>query len=864
MLYKIKRSVSVLFVIGALNACKTTQPTAQDNGNLTEVTPVAPLAPVAPVKEEKVVPDWVAKKGPYNPSFSTAFDLLHTQLKVSFDWEKQRMSGDAVLTLQPHFYTQNEVILDAKNFDIHKIELTDKKHNVLQSLDYSYDSLQITIALDKDYTRKDIFGLHISYTAKPNERQTSGSEAITSDKGLYFINPLGDEIGKPQQIWTQGETSANSCWFPTFDHPNVKMKQDIFMTVQDKYVTLSNGRLVSQKKNSNGTRTDHWKQDQPHSVYLTMMAVGDYAVVKDEWRGKEVSYYVEPEYEKYARTIFGNTPEMLEFFSNKFQYEYPWDKYSQIIIRDFVSGAMENTSASTFMEAVQVDDREKLDQDWDFIVAHELFHHWFGDLVTTESWANLPLNESWANYSEYLWREYKHGKDEADYNLQSELESYLAESEMKQEPLIRYHYMNKEDMFDSHSYAKGGYTLNLLRNTIGDDAFFEGAALYLKNNAFKAAEIAHLRIAFEEVTGQDLNWFFDQWFMKAGHPDILVMEKFSGNTLELTVQQRQDPEYTPIYRIPTKVQFYWKDGKKEERAIVLDKKQQTFSFMLDTKPDLIIFDPAHIIPGVISHTKSTDAYLIQAKSAENVMHRVEALENLGNSIIADPSLVSELNSYLKDPFWGIRETAAGIFDGYQGTGDLTETKVLLKNLVVNDPNSSVRATALTTLGGISEDFIPIAKQAMNDSSYMVVATALYAVSEIEGPSVIPTVEKFEEAKNPNIVFVSSMIYGQFGTKEKLGWYDKKLAEMNDQFRQYMFRTMTGYIITLETEEEKQEATDIVLKYATNSGASTDTKVAAYQAISPILENETVNKRVSEALSKEKDQQVLEALKSQGY
>lgn len=860
MLYKFKYTLAALLLVGTFNACKTTQAVTQENS---DIPPVAPEAPIVAI-EESEVPIWASKGGPYQASFSTAFDLLHTQLKVSFDWEKQRMSGDAILTLQPHFYTQNEIILDAKNFDIEKIELTDKKQNILSTLAYSYDSLQITIALDKEYTRKDIFGVHIVYTAKPNERKTSGSEAITSDKGLYFINPLGEEIGKPQQIWTQGETSANSCWFPTFDHPNVKMKQDIYMTVQDKYVTLSNGKLVSQQKNNNGTRTDHWKQELPHSVYLAMMAVGDFAVVKDEWRGKEVSYYVEPEYEKYARTIFGNTPEMMEYFSTKFQYDFPWAKYSQVIIRDFVSGAMENTSASTFMESVQVDDREKLDQDWDFIVAHELFHHWFGDLVTTESWSNLPLNESWANYSEYLWREYKIGTDEADYALEGELQSYLAESEVKQEPLIRYHYHNKEDMFDSHSYAKGGYTLNLLRNTIGDDAFFEGAALYLKNNAFKAAEIANLRLAFEEVTGEDLHWFFDQWFMKAGHADIFILQQFSGTTLELIVQQRQDPEYTPIYRIPTSVQFWWKDGKMEERKIVLDKEQQTFSFMLETKPDLVIFDPKHIIPGVISHSQNTDAYKLQAQYAQNINHRVEAIDQLGSAFATNPSLIPLLNQYLKDSFWGIRETTVSLFEGYEGDADLTETKSLLKEIVKSDPNSSVRAAALSTLSTIDDNFISTAKLAMNDSSYMVVATAIYSASSIEGPSIVPTLEKFKDVKNPNIVFVSSMIYGELGTKGKLPWYDAKLAEMNDQFRQYMFRTMTGYVIQLQTEEEKQLATDIILKYATNSGASAQTKVAAYQALSPILEDEAINKRVSDALSKETDSNVLDALKQQGY
>ncbi|NLR92858.1 M1 family aminopeptidase [Flammeovirga agarivorans] len=867
MIFNYKHAVISAILLGStMQACKTTQPAANGQSDIGQAQIDETILIEDTTTQENVdqTPEWVAKKGPYHAAYDQAFKILHTQLKVSFNWEKQHMNGDAVITLQPYFYPQSDIILDAKHFDIHKIELVDKQNKSITALEYTYDSLQLNIALDKEYSSDETCHLHIVYTAKPNERQSHGSEAITDDKGLYFINPLGDEIGKPQQIWTQGETQANSCWFPTFDHPNVKMKQDIFMTVQDKYVTLSNGKLVSQQKNSDGTRTDHWKQELPHSVYLAMMAVGDFAVVKDEWRGKEVSYYVEPAYEKYARTIFGSTPEMMEYFSNRFDYPFPWAKYSQIIIRDFVSGAMENTTASTFMESVQVDDREKLDQDWDFIVAHELFHHWFGDLVTTESWANLPLNESWANYSEYLWREYKNGKDEADFALQSELESYLYESETKQEPLIRYHYINREDMFDSHSYAKGGYILNLFRNTIGDDAFFKGASIYLKSNEFKAAEIANLRLAFEEVTGQDLNWFFNQWFMSAGHPDFYIKDSYVDGKVKLLVQQQQDPEYTPIYRIPTKVKFWWNDGKSEERKMTITKASETFQFMFDQQPDLVIFDPDHIIPGVFDHSKSPQAYTLQAKYAENVMHRVEAIEKLGESIVADTSVIPTLLTFMDDKFWGIRETTVAVFDQYQGTGDISEVVKKMRTMVLKDDNASVRATALSVLSSIDEQFIETAKIAMNDSSYAVVATALYASSSIEGPSILPKAEQFEDAKNPNIVFVLSLIYTDLAVEGKLDWFDKKLTEMNDQFRQYMFRSMTGYILTLKTDEDKEKAADIILKYATNKGSSTNTKIAAYQAVSPLLDNEAIKNRVTEAINAEKNDDVKQMLSEQGY
>src|SRR5690606_34887146 len=323
----------------------------------------------------------------------------------------------------------------------------------------------LTIQLGKTVTAQEEITLVIDYTAKPDERETGGSSAISSDKGLYFINPKGEDPAKMPQIWTQGETEASSVWFPTIDAPNQKMTQEILMTVDDKYVTLSNGTLVKSTKNADGTRTDHWKQELPHVPYLAMMGVGEFKVVKDSFTKKDgskiaVDYFVEPEWEPYAKAIFGDTPEMIRFFSELLGVEYPWDKYHQIVVRDYVSGAMENTGAVVFGDFVYKTDRELLDGTSESIIAHELFHHWFGDLVTCESWSNLPLNEAFANYSQYLWDEYKHGKDEADFHASSEANGYLQQAQMQgYHDLIWYDYDEKEEMFDGHSYNKGGRIL---------------------------------------------------------------------------------------------------------------------------------------------------------------------------------------------------------------------------------------------------------------------------------------------------------------------------------------------------------------------------------------------------------------------
>jgi aminopeptidase N len=428
-------------------------------------------------------------------------DIIHTRLEAKFDYTKSYLYGKVWITLKPHFYPTDSLTLDAKGMEIKQVALVKNGKNSPVKFTYVADSF-LNISLDKAYRSNESYTVYIDYTAKPNEFGAKGSAAITDAKGLYFINPLGLEKNKPTQIWTQGETEGTSVWVPTIDKPNQKTTQEFYLTVPAKYTTLSNGKLMSQKINSDGTRTDYWKMDLPHAPYLFFIGVGDYAIIKDQYKGKEVSYYVEKEYAPVARKIFGHTPEMMAYFSKILGVEYPWVKYSQMTARDYVSGAMENTTATLHQESAQQDARQLADENkWENTIAHELFHQWFGDLVTTESWSNLTVNESFANYSEYLWNEYKYGKDAADEHNYSEMEGYLT-SKSENKKLVRFYYKDKEDMFDAVSYNKGGNILNMLRKYVGDSAFFKSLNLYLNTNKFKSAEAQQLRLTFEEITGK--------------------------------------------------------------------------------------------------------------------------------------------------------------------------------------------------------------------------------------------------------------------------------------------------------------------------------------------------------------------------
>lgn len=695
----------------------------------------------------------------YNAARDREMDLLHTELNVSFDFEKQHVLGEAKLKLKPYFFATNTIKLDAKGFDIHDV-LWIKNDSQSVKLAYDYDQQQLSIQAPTMLHRSDTIELAINYTAKPNELPVGGSAAITSDKGLYFIDPLDEDPDKPTQIWTQGETEANSRWFPTIDSPNERMTQELYITVPERFLSLSNGKLEYQIENGDGTRTDYWHHDIPHAPYLLMMAIGEFAVVKDSWNDLDVHYYVEPKYEEHARAIFANTTEMLQFYSDVLGVPYPWQKYHQVVVRDYVSGAMENTTAVIFGEFVQQTQREMLDGNNEDIVAHELFHHWFGDLVTCESWANLPLNESFATYGEYLWFEYKYGREKADKHLQNDLQNYLLESRTKQEDLIRYDHRDREDMFDSHSYAKGGRVLHMLRKTVGDEAFFASLKHYLEKHAYTAVEIHELRLSFEEVTGLDLQWFFNQWFLSQGHPTLEMRYEYDAEQGEQTVQvfQRQG-DRTPIYRLPMRIDLYV-NGKVEKHEVVLDKQKQTFTFPASTKPDLVNVDADKYLLCRKTDRKSVAQWQFQYANAPLYLDRAEALEAC-SSAMPDSIAGTVVLAALRDANPAIRIKAMQALEKFEKK-PLASRPVLI-DLAEGDPESDVRTQALKSLGNLfpSADLSALYKQALSDPSYQVIAQGLQNLIATDSKTGLAEARKLKGETNMDILGTLAEIFAVY-------------------------------------------------------------------------------------------------------
>jgi aminopeptidase N len=677
-------------------------------------------------------------KSVYRASAAKINDLVNTKLDVSFDYNKTWMYGKAWITLHPHFYPTDSLRLDAKFMNINEISIVKAGKNI--PLKFRYDSLSLFITLDKTYKADENYTVYINYVAKPNDIKGKGSAAITSAKGLYFINPLGKDKKKPVQIWTQGETESNSGWVPTIDKPNQKQTDEISITVPDKYVTLSNGLMISTKKNTNGTRTDTWKMTLPHSPYLLMMAVGDFAIIKDKYKGKEVNYYVEKEYAPVARKIFGYTPEMIKFFSKITGVEYPWPKYSQIVVRDYVSGAMENTTATLHSESAQQDARQLIDENrWEDIIAHELFHMWFGDYVTCESWSNITVNESFANLSQSLWEEYKHGKDAADEHSYGNMMNYMRGGNEKKD-LVRFYYQDREDLFDLVSYEKGGRILNMLRNFVGDSAFFKSLNLYLTTYKFKSAEAHNLRLAFEEVTGQDLNWFWNQWYYGSGHPKLDISYKYasSGKSATVIIKQTQTGK---VFKLPLAIDVYQGTDKKRYN-VTLSHTLDSFVFNTVTKPDLINVDGDKILLGEKSDHKTLDNFLIQYKNAGLFLDRREAIEYAARNQTDDKKAFEFMKVALKDKYYGLRLFALQRLN-LSNDSSKKVFEPILQSLAQSDPKSLVRAGAIEALGKYkSATYKSMFLKATSDSSYSIAGKALTALVAIDTTTALDKAKTF--------------------------------------------------------------------------------------------------------------------------
>ena len=761
----------------------------------------------AQTKTEQVDSSW---KQNYRAVATKTNNLKHTKLVASFNYEKSQMNGEVWLKFQPHFYPTKNLVLDAKAMDIKEVALMNGTAKT--KLSYTYDSLQLHIEMDKTYTAKESYTIYIKYIARPNEYKGKGSEAIRDAKGLYFINPLGTDKDKPTQIWTQGETEASSVWIPTIDKTNQKTTQEFYLTVPSKYVSLSNGLLVKQTDLKNGFREDVWKMDLPHSPYLFFIGIGDYAVIKDSYKGKEVSYYIEKPYEKVARKIYGNTPQMIAYFESKLGVAYPWSKYAQISGRDYVSGAMENTTATLHSDAVQQDARELIDgNNWESTIAHELFHQWFGDLVTAESWSNLTVNESFADYSQTLWFEHSQGKDAGAFENYTGLRSYLSSPSDAEKNLVRFFYQNQEDVFDLVSYQKGGRILNMLRHLVGDDAFFASLNKYLTDNKFSNGSAIKLKLAFEAVTGKDLNWFFNQWYFGSGHPYVRIQQKYMADQQKVLVTIQQTQTQNKLFTLPVGIDVYV-NGNRNHYEVWSKNKVDSFYFPAAVAPDNVNVDNDKILLWAKDESKPIEQYAYQFKHARNFMDRFEAANEAATNL-KNPAAKAIIEAAIKDTFHVIRSIA---LTSYNPTAIDASMEAQILELAAKDKVSSVREDAINVLSKINKpSFTPLYEKWVNDSSYTVAGAALAALEIVDSAKAIDIAKAFsKQTLKKRLNTVVTTILTKYGDEQMFDFVASTYGKLNIQSSEKFEMTMPFAQLLIKTTDpiKFKKGIDLIVEF----------------------------------------------------
>ncbi len=580
-------------------------------------------------------------------------DVRHVEIDVTLDFAADSVSGVVTTHYTTLFDTVREVTLDAAELAIEQITMAGKK----SPLTYWSEGDKLRIRLDRDYTYGQQFGVTVRYSAHPRT-------------GLVFVHPMEGNPDLPTQAWTQGQTEYHHFWFPCHDFPNDRATTALKATVPGAYFALSNGKLDGVTENPDGTKTYAWRQDFPHPAYLITLVAGEFTELPDTWRDTPVNYYVRPGREDDGHRMLDNTPRMIELFSTKTGVDYPWVKYAQIVPEMFL-GAMENTSATTHSYRLMPDERSSLDYSPDDVVAHELAHQWFGDLLTCRDWGHIWLNESFATFMEEVWMEHDKGIDEARTDFRRNLQLYLEADKRGRRPIV-YNVYRKHggELFDRHVYEKGSLVLNLLRFTLGEDAFWRAINLYLERNRGREVITADLERAIEEATGRSMARYFEQWVYKAGHPEFSVSYSWDDTQQMAKVSVKQTQEVTgltPVFVTPVEIAFMVEDAvdgrKKGQKAtlrsfrVTIEEAQQTFYFPLERRPLSVRFDQGGWLPKTLDFKRPSELLRYQLIHDPDMLGRIEAAEALG--ILADEASIKALEEALvNEPFWSVTHAIA--------------------------------------------------------------------------------------------------------------------------------------------------------------------------------------------------------------
>ncbi len=624
-----------------------------------------------------------------------SYDVEHYIIRTSFDPANKSIRGETTVELKPLAPGFQAFELDAAGMTFESVTLEPGG----RELRWTQPKDRISITLDRPYSPSESIAVRLRYTASPR-------------KGLYFVDALPASryrpFARPAQIWTQGEPEENHHWFPCYDFPDDKATSEQYITTAANEIAISNGELLETLTNPDGTRTFHWKMDQPHSSYLISLVVGNYSKLSDRYKNIPVDYYTYPGTETKARNAFGRTTQMMEWFSQRLQYDFPYNKYAQTVVDTFIFGGMENITATTQADTeILSGEGNDASLSVDNLVAHELAHSWFGNLATCKDWANLWVNEGFATFFEAAYKEHASGRNDYLLEMRANASNYIFEdSSQYRRPVISYRYMNPIDLFDSTLYKKGGVVVHMLREVVGEEVFWKALNAYLNEYKYRNTDARDVQRTFERIYGKPLDWFFDQWLYKAGHPELKVRHSYNAQTRQLTldVEQTQVPDaLTPaVFRLPgVEVEIGTTHGRKTER-IDITKRSESYTFKLDGRPRTVVFDKGERVLKSLDYPQSPEMTVYKLRESEDAMARTDAARSLSGmsgslSEAEKRRIIRALRLALSgDSFYGVRLEAAQALARFKSADALN---ALIEG--TKDVDARVRTASLAGLQNIN-------------------------------------------------------------------------------------------------------------------------------------------------------------------
>jgi len=650
---------------------------------------------------------------------SREYDALHYRIAIRLDLDEKSFAGETTITLTSLRDSLETVVLDAEEFTVTKVV-----SEWGEPLEFSQSEKELAVRMARPLMRGETRSFTCTYRGRDPKQ------------GLRFMAETADH---PALAFSDSWPDRVHHWFPCFDYPNDKVTNEIVATVGAGLKVGANGRLVSVTEDqAAGTVTYRWSQDLPHSTYLIFLAAAPYVVVPDAYGTLPVNYWVYPKDAAKAAPTYGKTPKMMEFFNRTFGYEYPWHKYDQISVPS--GGGAESTSATAMTHRIMVDEKNEPEFPAIGIVSHELAHQWWGDLVTLRSWAHTWLNESFATYADYLYFRHDRGDDEGALNLQGKLNAYLREAQTRYvRPIVTDRYDQPGDMFDSHTYPKGALVLHMLRRQLGDAAFFETLTHFLHRYAFEPVDTGDFIRSVKTVTGENLDWFFDQWLFRPGHPVFEVRSEWDPDRKVVVLKVAQVQDFTrgiPVFRVPVSVVIVNAAGRSTSQVWIRER-EETFQFPSETRPLLVRFDPENLLLKEVAFPKQRDELLYQL-SHDDVIGRMSAATALAQ-LKADQNALAGLAAGARsDPFWAVRRAAIEAL----AKADAPQGPAIMKTAAL-DAHPSVRTAALVALGDLKDrsqlEFFK--ERFAKDGSDAVRAESLRAIGKLGDPSTVPFLEQ---------------------------------------------------------------------------------------------------------------------------